>query len=611
MNNGHWHFAPTNGGLRHGINDAMQEIFGRGDPDKFIARETIQNSIDARKDFSKPITVVFRRQKIKINEIPDINGLCHVMKKCQDYGFNRQGKGMDFFRSANHLLRQPTLSVLSIEDYNTTGIIGDDYNENDTNKWLRLIKIEGYSPPSSSARGGTFGIGKGAPFVASPLRTVLYSTMTENYQVAFQGVSRLTSYEESPGDIRQRVGFYGLSERSDIVAIRNKNNIPTQFLRTEPGSNIYVLGYDSKNEKKLKDSLLEDILKNCWAAIYFNELIVKLVEYNGEITLINKDSLEDLVNTLSIKIRSKKYDPRQYYEAVENPSVPPIIEELPGLGLCKLYISLNEDGTKCIEFMRKPKLVVKAQPFALPFKFSGVFICEDEPGNEKLSITEPVDHSDWQKTKNRKLIEIIETWIRNELEKLAPDQSNASFEIPDLGDMLPIEDDLPAVSGGVGELESGNKDTTLHGSIEKEIEQKSQKVTAIFDAAPEGDKSRIKLGFRNKRVRPGVPDVEATSDGPERTIIDIESLSFRSFMIAPGVYQVVLKAENNIAGALILKANGEEGNSSLIIKEAKNLSNGTLLKTEKATIEGIHIESGETARLEISTQYKRRYKLGI
>ncbi|MBK9054972.1 MAG: hypothetical protein IPL78_29950 [Chloroflexi bacterium] len=53
-----WTFAKNNGGRESGFHDAGVETF-KGNFDRYLARELIQNSLDARLDPNKPVEVVF------------------------------------------------------------------------------------------------------------------------------------------------------------------------------------------------------------------------------------------------------------------------------------------------------------------------------------------------------------------------------------------------------------------------------------------------------------------------------------------------------------------------------------------------------------------------
>ena len=59
---------------------------------------------------------------------------------------------------------------------------------------MRLTKSSGSSDKKGPA-GGSFGIGKFAPFACSDLFTVFYNTYDIEDECAYQGVSRLVTFE--------------------------------------------------------------------------------------------------------------------------------------------------------------------------------------------------------------------------------------------------------------------------------------------------------------------------------------------------------------------------------------------------------------------------------
>jgi hypothetical protein len=53
-----WFFPSNNGGQESGFNDAGVETF-KGNIDRYLAREAIQNCLDAVANHLKPVRVVF------------------------------------------------------------------------------------------------------------------------------------------------------------------------------------------------------------------------------------------------------------------------------------------------------------------------------------------------------------------------------------------------------------------------------------------------------------------------------------------------------------------------------------------------------------------------
>src|SRR5690606_38400000 len=104
------------------------------------------------------------------------------------------------FEQACSTLRKPLISVFTVEDYGTTGLVGPSVAGS---PFHALVKGSGVSQKSSSDAGGSFGIGKNAAFAVSTLRTVFYSTRyRSDGKDAFlaQGKAILVSHTSAAGD---------------------------------------------------------------------------------------------------------------------------------------------------------------------------------------------------------------------------------------------------------------------------------------------------------------------------------------------------------------------------------------------------------------------------
>ena len=73
--------------------------------------------------------------------------------------------------------------VLRISDFNTSGLLGS--REEINTDWTNLTKSSGASDKKGTA-GGSYGIGKYAPFACSDYATVFYSTYDINNEEAYQ-----------------------------------------------------------------------------------------------------------------------------------------------------------------------------------------------------------------------------------------------------------------------------------------------------------------------------------------------------------------------------------------------------------------------------------------
>ena len=89
----------------------------------------------------------------------------------------------------NYMDRTDEIGFIRVSDYNTRGM---DYVEGETDKtFYAFVRAAGVSVKQDDGSGGSFGFGKGAFFVMSPINTVFVSTMNSDNQCFFEGVSRL------------------------------------------------------------------------------------------------------------------------------------------------------------------------------------------------------------------------------------------------------------------------------------------------------------------------------------------------------------------------------------------------------------------------------------
>ncbi len=159
-----WHFVSTGGGDEDGLNNSKVEYFA-GDYNYYLARETIQNSIDARKDKSQPVEVVFKLENFTAQNFPGVDQMRDILKNAIDY-WKESPETKTFLNSANKILSQKEIPFLRISDYNTVGLNGTD--DDKKGGWYSLVRSTGNSS-KASGEGGSFGIGKGAPFAASKI----------------------------------------------------------------------------------------------------------------------------------------------------------------------------------------------------------------------------------------------------------------------------------------------------------------------------------------------------------------------------------------------------------------------------------------------------------
>ena len=132
-----WRFPPTSGGRADGFNDPGMAHFG-GNPLDSLARETIQNSLDARASGSEPVRMSFGIEEI---DRPDALGRAELetaIRACLNELGESGGdddKARSVFSNALKLLQRRKLTYLRIADQNTTGL--------HHKHWRALVKMQG------------------------------------------------------------------------------------------------------------------------------------------------------------------------------------------------------------------------------------------------------------------------------------------------------------------------------------------------------------------------------------------------------------------------------------------------------------------------------------
>ncbi len=205
-----WHFPSTGGGGEDGWNHTGIAHF-LGARMGSLARETIQNSLDAHDGGEKPVHVSFEIRSLEVNRGCDPFGrdeLRQALTACRERAAQDEDQRAEGeLAAALALLETGQVSCLRISDENTTGLT--DRN------WKALVKMQGLSvkQPGNDAL-GSHGIGKYAPFAVSPLRTVFYWTSFQEDGKAvekLQGKSVLMTHD-GPHGPTQGTGFQWAQE---------------------------------------------------------------------------------------------------------------------------------------------------------------------------------------------------------------------------------------------------------------------------------------------------------------------------------------------------------------------------------------------------------------
>ena len=457
-----WSFPSTNGGGEDGYNDSGIAHF-TGTPLSSLARETIQNSLDAKLLDSDPVEVVFELKKIKPIDIGSdelVQAVAASRWQAESFGDLSASQAL---ARAQSILGQREITCLYVSDRNTTGLREKN--------WHALIKMRGLSQKEGvEGAGGSYGIGKYAPFAVSSLRTVFYWTCYdwEGEPVEkFQGKAVLMSHDQD--DFRtQGTGFYGTREGCSALT----SQIPG-FIRLRDsqgalvrGTALLVTGFNEERNWRLR--IASSIIENYFYAIDQGSLRVMVepgIATQPEDLEITDTTLGHWFDILDSTSNEESLDEdgsalnraRVYWELTDG-SINPIERQDPDLGHCNLWIRVGEGLPSRVALVRRTGMLVTDEQnnlkrFPLHQAFAALCVFEDPSGNELLRMMENPQHNKFEpdrlpeeeRAKGHRALRRITNWIRDEIRKQAgPQENDKTTVLSELAALLPdLQPDEP------------------------------------------------------------------------------------------------------------------------------------------------------------------------
>ena len=262
------------------------------------------------------VTVDFDYRQVSPHVIPDILTLRKIFGYCEHFVPSDAEK--QFFREGRDKILasdegRETLGILRIGDHGTVGLTGaETYADN--GRFRGLVTRMGVGN-NDGMRGGRFGVGKQALFLASQVRTVFFSSIdSETGFAGHMGVANLSSFRDpslGTGDdgkalMADRTVYY-CNEEYNIKTQGGSPVIRGQFglgkrENDDYGTDVFVVGFKAKNAEQLSQDILTVLL---------TEFIVAIDEGKLEVVLPNgfhlgKDTLEDALNLFRSVDHGKK-----------------------------------------------------------------------------------------------------------------------------------------------------------------------------------------------------------------------------------------------------------------------------------------------------------------
>ena len=434
INQPSWHFITTQlGGTVAGLNHSGIETF-RDKPIEGLAREICQNSLDAKRPDvaeTEPVIVEFNRFDAPQDKLLGRQELTDAFLKCIDLWTIRKNEDtVNYFKNAINEMSAPLHSWLRVSDFRTSGLYGveNDPRSLEPSAWSGLVTSAGDSTKSGN-QGGSFGIGKFAPFACTTIRTCFYSTLTKEEE-GFQGVSITAAFQADENNITTGVGYY----RAGLFPVKPPPQLDEKFTRGEPGTDVFIPLFKGTNNwmKSIRESVLDGFLY----AIFEKKLEVRLCE-NGEcLVVLNREWLDshfDNDEAISPTVR-------QNYLALTSPDAHLFTESIGADGYLELRILLAPKFDRRISMIRETGMkIYPMKNFSSHISFSAVMVAHGENLNKRLKKFENPQHKNWEKERNEDdgaLLDTIHSFCRK---KVAECFATGHTEESDagLGDVLP------------------------------------------------------------------------------------------------------------------------------------------------------------------------------
>ncbi|WP_194841055.1 hypothetical protein [Sporosarcina cascadiensis] len=496
---GYWNFPAVAGGQVNSINNAGIETF-RGDELNSVGREALQNSVDAQHDETKPVIVEFSSFQLSKTAFPNHQEFLRVFDNCEATWKGHNVKCEKFIEQAKDILSQPSINFLRISDFNTKGLEGANSTELGT-PWSSLIREAGSSNKGDSS-GGSFGIGKSAPAANSKLRTLFYDSLDIHEVASHIGVANIMSFEKD-SKITTGVGYFTGDENSR--AITGLLGLDPYFVRTEPGTDIYISAFNTN--EPWKERLLHSILMNFFITIHLKKLVVRIEELE-----VNHENLGELILELddTEDFRALK----NYYQLLVSEDT--VVVQSPErkyktlgtfkVGEATLFLTTGDELNRRVLITRKTGMrLFERGRISASISFTGILMITGEKMNQVFKELENPAHTKWETNRYEADPKAAEKAMK-ELFKFVRDTVHEKFqtEETDSMDAIGLSDFLPdEIASGQGQEQKESLTIKI-----KDVKQKTKEKVKPKPSTNEKDDVNGLL------INTGIGDEDGEGDDP-------------------------------------------------------------------------------------------------
>lgn len=407
--------------------DAFRRTFGKLDPEVALAREAIQNAVDAAADDEQDSVIV----EFELREDCNLSEL--LGPPFSDHASAESFVDRDLRLPVEEARRRG--QVLLIHDVGTTGLTGDMQNMH--SNFFRLMG--GLGGSEKVGGGGSYGFGKAAAILNSQLFTVFAYTVTNEAKGRSKlwGTSYLDPHRLDKSDYLG-VGWYCREgsedqkpliledEEADLIAAR----LHIRRVQTREVGTTVALIYPSTDMEALEKQVRE----NWWPRIAerandADHQLIYIFEDGRRrpISLEGDKRIRPFLDLYGVARGLKKPSKEvRLYELAEPIRSARDRSAKVKLGVLALSYDPSEpdaeDALDGIALVRKPRMVVTYYRYrGFPVGVRGIFIA-DAGMDGLLRKTEPHEHDDWNEKipgpsldKERQYAKLIKFQIRKKV----------------------------------------------------------------------------------------------------------------------------------------------------------------------------------------------------
>lgn len=623
-----YYFEEVGRGVNEGAQDPRAEHFSGADVEDAVVREVIQNSLDARRSGVRAVEIEFDLDQIPLDALPGIDGLRRAAANSLR-AVGSETEGSKRIRAINERLAAPSISVLSISDYGTTGLEGA---ENDKEGGLSALTRSSGVSSSGGGRGGSFGIGAAVGVMASGIGTVGYLTRrAESSETIYASWAQLTGHVDDEGRPRRARGIFTRADVADELSYPRfgEEGFGPFEPRGELGTSVLIFDYLNADADRRLTAIRRAVVRNFLVAILEGDLVVSGRGVGGEWRL-DQSTLDSVLQEDS-ELQEKIAPFRRAME------LEPITRILPRIGEVELRIHELEPGpdgslprTLSTMLMRRPRMLIDIMKHrGLPKPYAAVFICRNDEGNELLRGLEGPSHDGWKSRGVRgdsALVDIVRSYIKEELRDALGFRASGSLDVANLAKMLPKLERQESVDGLFVDQGGDSQVTETWGTRPASVDQKGieeprgpKPLPVPPDGSRNGGEGRSETSPHRRADDRRAPSSSEPPErgGPEAGAPGGSDLVIRSFAGGgPGAVTLVVRnpAESSVYTELVLHwLDGNGLRSPLSITHARDADSGEPVSVSRCRGEltGIEVPGNSRRRFIVTSSEGSQIKLEV